>query len=508
MKRNSIILILIISLSLACSLGGLALSGDESPTQTEPPNSDRSCGDGVCDGPENIKNCPQDCNDLPETSSADESTQEGETEMDMHNDSSADSDYTILYHIIKHSVTSTEMNGTTCYMFNFREFMDGGYIQLDGSDNQILTLKDQPTSMVSSKQDDRYYYISSPNNVVINQFGMGIFNWDVENQTLWAANFGSGSPTEIAASSDSAFPGGVASAPGNRYLLYPMTERSNAEELQTIGLMTGKTNPFLSDSSLIIAGSDGGVISRTLSDAFNRQLFTSFADFSPDGEFFYTISRDGNGFKFVKIKLASGLVTDLEDVSPNFDWNLLNWDEFFPRADDFSYASFTISPDEKRLVAYKNIFSANLDNPCFSAATHKLWVLNLETGVIDQFDNREGYVSEADWRGDSSSFAMAVVGNSGCYPDYFDSWIEILDKDGRNKSILVEEPKSKITSMAWAPDEKTIAYDVYSTDFVGRLKLVDVASANVSEIVNTQMLGYETSRTEPVTLLFADWVAE
>jgi hypothetical protein len=40
------------------------------------------------------------------------------------------------------------------------------------------------------------------------------------------------------------------------------------------------------------------------------------------------------------------------------------------------------------------------------------------------------------------------------------------------------------------------------------LKLVDVASANVSEIVNTQMLGYETSRTEPVTLLFADWVAE
>jgi hypothetical protein len=62
--------------------------------------------------------------------------------------------------------------------------------------------------------------------------------------------------------------------------------------------------------------------------------------------------------------------------------------------------------------------------------------------------------------------------------------------------------------MAWSPDDKSILYDVYGTDFVGRLKLVDVAGANVREIVNTETLGYTASQTEPVTLLFADWVAE
>jgi hypothetical protein len=31
------------------------------PPATEPPQSDRRCGDGICDGPENAANCPADC---------------------------------------------------------------------------------------------------------------------------------------------------------------------------------------------------------------------------------------------------------------------------------------------------------------------------------------------------------------------------------------------------------------------------------------------------------------
>jgi hypothetical protein len=494
-------LIALVLLALACNLVGAEAAPTQEPLPTEtPPQSEKRCGDGVCDGPENVNNCPQDCKEVSDTGEADE------PETDQGGGGASNGG--ILYHIIKHSVTSNEMSGTKCYMFNFREFLDGGYVQPDGSGNEILELKDHPTSVVTSKRYDRYYYISSPNYPVMDQFGIGIFNWDVEGQTLWAAGFEGGASKEIAASSGGEFPGGVATAPGNRYLLYPMTKRSAAGEGQAGGFMPGKSNPFLSDSSLVIVGPNGDGLTGVLSGTYNRQLFDSFADFSPDGESFYTIAREGQGFKFVKIGLGSGAVSDFAEVFPGFDWGLLNWDEFFPPADDFSYANFTISPDEKRLLAYKNIFTAHLDNPCFSAATHNLWLLNLETGVIERFENRDGYVSEADWKGDSSAFALAVIGSSGCYPDYLDSWIEILDRDGRNESTLVEEPKSKITTMAWSPDDMTIVYDVYGTDFVGRLKLVDVAGANVREIIDTQTLGYEASRTEPVTLLFADWVAE
>ena len=511
MKRISLLLTVLVSLSLACSLGGLTGNGKDAAAPTEPPpQSEKRCGDGVCDGPENVNNCPQDCKEVSDTGEADEPAEEREVEAEAEAapGGGAASDYGVLYHIIKHSVTSNEMSGTKCYMFNFREFLDGGYVQPDGSGNEILELKDFPTSVITSKRYDQYYYISSPNNPVMDQFGIGIFNWDVEGQTLWAADFEHDASKEIAASSGGEFPGGVASAPGNRSLLYPMTKQGTTEEGQAGGFMPGKSNPFLSDSSLVITGPNGDGLTGVLSGAYNRQLFDSFADFSPDGESFYTIAREGQGFKFVKISLGSGAVSDFAEVFPGFDWGSLNWDEFFPPADDFAYASFSISPDEKRLLAYKNVFTANLDNPCFSAAKHNLWVLNLETGVIERFENRDGYVSEFDWKGDSSAFALAVIGNSGCYPDYLDSWIEILDRDGRNESKLVEEPKSKITTMAWSPDDKTIVYDVYGTDFVGRLKLVEVASTNVREIVDTQTLGYETSRTEPVTLLFADWVAE
>ncbi len=494
MKTNiALPLIALLFLALACSL----LSTEQLPA---PPESEHRCGDGVCDGPENVNNCPEDCKEDSETGKA--------VEPEADQGGGAASDYGIFYHIVQHSVTTNEMSGTKCYMFNFREFLDGGYVQPDGSGNEILELNDFPTSVVTSKRYDQYYYISSPNNPVMNQFGMGIFNWDVEGQTLWAADFGGGSPVQITVSSGGEFPGGVATAPGNRHLLYPMTKRSAAGENQTGGFIPGKSNPFLSDSSLVIAGPSGDGLTGVLSGAYNRQLFDSFADFSSDGESFYTIAREGDNFKFVKVGLESGQVAAFENVFSGFDWNLLDWDEFFPPTDDFSYANFTISPDESRLLAYKNIFTASLDDPCFSAATHNLWVLNLETGVIERFENRDGYVSEADWKGDSSAFALAVIGNSGCYPDYLDSWIEILDRDGRNESTLVEESKSKITTMAWSPDDKSILYDVYGTDFVGRLKLVDVAGANVREIVNTETLGYTASQTEPVTLLFADWVAE
>lgn len=56
MKRVIFILIALLTLSLACSLGNLTGGDDETPPQSE-----NRCGDGICDGPENIKNCAEDC---------------------------------------------------------------------------------------------------------------------------------------------------------------------------------------------------------------------------------------------------------------------------------------------------------------------------------------------------------------------------------------------------------------------------------------------------------------
>jgi len=77
MKRFALIISLFVLLSLACSLGGIIDRSQESPAaevaeenaapsspDDKPVLSDsqRRCGDGVCDGPENKENCPDDCN--------------------------------------------------------------------------------------------------------------------------------------------------------------------------------------------------------------------------------------------------------------------------------------------------------------------------------------------------------------------------------------------------------------------------------------------------------------
>ena len=63
-------LAVLVSLTLACSLPGLPGGGGVTPSEEETPGlppagetpaSEQQCGDGVCAGPENAENCPQDC---------------------------------------------------------------------------------------------------------------------------------------------------------------------------------------------------------------------------------------------------------------------------------------------------------------------------------------------------------------------------------------------------------------------------------------------------------------
>lgn len=412
--------------------------------------------------------------------------------------------YGLLYHLVENTVLTQKMAGIECHMFNFLQFLDAGYVGPENSTHVVLDLKDYPTSKVTSTRYDRYFYISTPNNPLIETFGFQMFDWDVAGQTLWMADFMGGDPAAVAPPEEDRFPGDVAVAPGNRYLLYPLTAK--ASPTQAIGAIMGKFDPFISDSSLVITDLTSGDQRTVLANRYNRRLFASFADFSADGNSFYTLAREENGFTFVKIALDSGTVTDFKTLFPDFDWGSLQWNDFFPKANDVSYAYFSISPDETRLIAYKDVLSASTDNPCRVEAAHHLWLFDFERNILEVYRSQPARVADAAWRADSSTFALALVTHGGCYPEDMDSSIELFDRNARALDTLVNEPKSKITTIGWSPDSRFIAYDVYSTDFVGRLRTVDVSAKSVQEVVNTQDLGYAVNQTKPVTLLFADWV--
>ncbi|MBN1146055.1 MAG: hypothetical protein JXA78_02270 [Anaerolineales bacterium] len=67
--KKSVIVILLLSLTLGCNLLSGGATENPSPTQAttsqpptaQPPASEKRCGDGICDGPENHSNCPEDC---------------------------------------------------------------------------------------------------------------------------------------------------------------------------------------------------------------------------------------------------------------------------------------------------------------------------------------------------------------------------------------------------------------------------------------------------------------
>ena len=336
-----------------------------------------------------------------------------------------------------------------------------------------------------------------------------MFNWDVGEQTLWASDFSAGTPVEVAQPGADGFPGGVNASPENQYLLYPMTHAAQMDQEQDYSIAENRFNPFVADSSLVIADLEGGGEKKVLSESYNRYLFSCLDDFSSDGEYFFTIARNGDNFKLVRVSLASGEVADFTQVFPAFDWEKLDWDEIFPRDDGFSFAaSFSISPDEKTLIAFKNIYTFNMENVCVTAdATYNLWIFDLEANSMQRFENQKGHISNLTWKYDGSQYALAIVDKAVCYPDYVNSRIDTFNKNGQTIATLVSEPKSRITNINWSPDGSAIAYDVYSTDFIGRLKMVDVNTKDINELTNTQALGYQVDLNKPVLLWFADWVS-
>ena len=159
MKRRILILMLLIFFTMACSFGGLFDAEDTGSQDGNLSQSEERCGDGVCNGSEDTKSCPQDCG-----------TDLDQTEPSTKGSEAGNSDYGILYQFVEYSFSSDERDNETCYAINFARYLDGGLINTDGSGNRVLELKDYPTSMVTSKAEDMYYYISSPQDPVQEMF--------------------------------------------------------------------------------------------------------------------------------------------------------------------------------------------------------------------------------------------------------------------------------------------------------------------------------------------------
>lgn len=486
-----IIVTLMVSLSLACSVTGL-IGADAQVEEEENLQSEMRCGDGVCDGPENLENCLEDCGDNEEQEASDA-------------DPLTDSSGRLLFQLVENQVSSFDLGEQPCYSFNLASYGDAGYVNVDGSDYKVLEMEGYPTHSVTSGSFDNFFYISTPTDPARETHGFTMMDWDAPGQALYSASFSGMGVSELVQPREGTFPGGVTAAPGNFKLVYLMTEPAGEELAE--GMAAG-FNPFVSDSSLFVMNPSGENTVEVLPGTTNRRLFTGMADFSEDGSMFYTMAREGQGFRFVRVDLEDGGVEELQDLYPGFPWNSIPWDEFFPRANDFAYASFTMSPDETRLFAYKNDFIPSMDDPCITAAEHRMWVFDFEDGSLDELPPRTGYVSGTSWKPDSTMLAAAVLGNSGCYPDYMDAEIRLLADDGAERQTVASEPKSKITNVIWSPDGQSIAYDVYNMDFVGRLKLVEISSGSVEELVSTRDLGVEVDRVYPVVLMLADWMGQ
>ncbi len=64
MKKLTLIVIILVLISPACSQAGDLIPGEKPILDVEPPaqlEGEKRCGDGICDGPENADSCPQDC---------------------------------------------------------------------------------------------------------------------------------------------------------------------------------------------------------------------------------------------------------------------------------------------------------------------------------------------------------------------------------------------------------------------------------------------------------------
>lgn len=412
------------------------------------------------------------------------------------------------YYILYGKNNNTVSSHGECKSFSMFDFAGGGLVKPDGKENKRLVIEGFPTDYPRSQKHDNYYYLSAPASPMGQPWGFPMFDWDYEEQTIWQADFATSKAKALKSSSADKFPSHIIASPENKYLIYPMTKK------KTDKFMGVFLDPFLADSDLIIRNNNSGEEKVALKQSYNRMLFYSLLHFSKKEDALYTIEKTTSGFRFVKIMLDSGEVIDFDQAFPQFDWSQINWNDFFvskavqSQATSYAYpARFYMSPDETYILASRSDMGFGLDI-CVNTATHQLWAININENKIDLYSDGPSWLGQADWKGDSQEFAFTLITAGGCYPEYMDSMIYKMDKEGKNKEELVKEEKSKINVISWSPDNQEVVYDAYSQEFISFLKAVNCQNKKVRKIISTQETEGTIDKEKPITLFFVDWVVD
>ncbi len=416
----------------------------------------------------------------------------------------------IVYQLAEHVVTPSGAPGSACRSFTFLRELEAGSVRPDGKGVRPLELAENAMTAVRTGGRDRYFHVATPANPVKTVGPVGrsgaieMTDWEAPSQSVWETPFAGGQARRLVREEGGRFPGGLAVSPGNRYVVFPWVRRTPPVKGRVV---FGRFDPSLVEGGLGIVEVATGKRTVVLDGEYNRALFSRFAGFSGDGHRFFTVARRGAGYELVAVDLGTGRVQPFAARYPRFDRTAFRWQELFPGKGDFSLAMFSISPDERRLVVTKDHYDrAGSTRTCSCGVRHDMWIVPLDGGAARLQHGLPGYVACIRWRGDGSRYAVVSVHHGGCYPDYIDSSIDLFDRDGRKLENLVTETRSKITGVRWSPDGRSLVYDVYGTDFVGRLKLVDPASRKVRQVLDTKALGIAVDRKHPVTFLVAAWL--
>lgn len=401
-------------------------------------------------------------------------------------------EYRILY--LKYSNVIKSAGGRKSFLVY--DFPGGGIITRNGKNNNNLKFKGYLMGRPDSMTYNRYFYISASGSPISERYGYYFFNFDYPDQDVWYAGVKNKKSTKIKATGKERFPSDLAVSPGNKYLAYLMTKKKEKKG----GLIAlDRFNPFITDTYMVIRNLKTGNEKEILKGKYNRQLFKSFLHFSGKGDALYTIIRESNSFKFVKLTLETGKITEFKSAFPSYDWSKTKWDLFFRKKDNISARLF-MSPDESMIVAFKNYCGKG-------KSSHKIWAFDIKNGSFRKYEDGPGFIQGLTWKNNSKRFAYVLLTKGICYPKYVDSTIYRMDRDGKNKKTLVFEKERKINSLGWSPDGKEIVFCDYGLDFVGYIKSVDPGTKKVRNIASMKDIDGKVDKEKPIIPSFVNWVS-
>ncbi len=405
-----------------------------------------------------------------------------------------ETEYKILYNRSKNQIYTRD----DCKYFTLTYYLGGGLVDMEGSDNQVYDGKYYPLSFPGAKINDNFYYTSAKDDPTSEFDQTTIIDWEYEDQSIYSHNFESNKTNEVLSSSDLTFPSDLEVSPDNNYLVYLMSEKTDDKHNME------KNDPIATDSKLITRNLETNEENTALA-GYSRQLFDSLDDFSKDGKSIYTIRQEGRSFQFVKIDLATGEVTPLEDINSSYDSSKIDWDKLFPQGGDYNNAYFYLSPKEDTIIAYKNNPAVDRQ-ACAYNYTYNIWLIDLKSGNMEEILTGDQSIVKGAWSPEADRFVFAAADKGGCYPGYIKSSIYSLNPTSGEKDVLVSQKEGKINTLAYHPDGEKIVFGIYSDDYVSYLKTLDISSKEITEIVSTKDTEEEIDEKKPVVLFFADWV--